>query len=1764
MTVKDIASLLVMHDKDGNVVDHVGNLSFKYAVRARSLTRWNTPAAVGNPQVATQPFKGTYLLSDDDSGIGHGVSGNGVGPNYPIASASLSTTDYARFRLSGTIGTIAAGSTPRVVGAIVSQNAETGAVADYFRGDNVISQIDIPIDYTQIGANVWHHPMHTMSAVTVSTTTGLSYLTYTNATAWDNAYVAAGCQSIVRIETGADAGFYFVHLNDFTNNRLYLRCLNGTMFSALATASGIVCSVGPGRRAWFNEAGVLQLSLGTVSTGGRYHPRKDDPYLRGSFIVRIVIDKSGSTEAAVGTEQQGSYHFNLIPWSHGDGALSGSFPDAGADLGIATHTAASQANPAWFQFFQGGVNGICLDWINQRVWFGYTNASNQSGIAYWKYKTSEGFREIANYLGTAAQATFVTPSIVLAAGDIIVDCSMGSQTGSAKNWCYITIAHASGGNAGVVVIKEDLTVLQYRIADGFPNAVVGAARMDSSRARLGTAGDFVSTAGAGGNCSSASGAFTTADVGRVIKITGATNDNGTYLIATRASSTAITVTTLAGAGVTFTGGTGGTFEIGDRLYFFFNNTTTGAGKINYMESMAPGTFLTRTVTMTNGANVATRVAGTAGLKFGQTPSASVDPANGNVYWLSTDTQLQINKYDVAANTTSMLTVANIQSPSGGSPSNPGTPTAFTCIHVNSKFDDIWVGSDQGFIKLQKSNFSGASYKRYFGTETTTYVNPTGFPRSTGGYTSFANSNYVRALIERPDGRMGAQLGNAASTTVDRVAYSQEADNWVLKVTGSWGPGSAEVFREVIDPYGTSLYVYPGATAGTRMGLINYEVEYQWDNANTKWIPLEVIQKGMPNKSVSDTTNTGCKSKPIHSALADLLFGVQIKFNRQGGATPPNSEFLGRGGQSRVTASDGATTSASATFTGSGFAAGDVGKLLRIESGADVNTYKITVFTNSSTVTLANLNGTAFSASATAGTLTYTVWDLGTPGTTAGPENVTFSIADGVAIDNVQDITGMSFEHFNFKSRNYENTEGRKFCVENPLAVPGSTSTGVYWETYPVSAAQYDAATSHHRALPGAELTNGRQVLDWIIDKQLDGTAQKALMDSSPANATVWHGLLASTTLGWSVMVDFGKDVEVGYVQWRTAQISTNSPNGYGYTATNNGLIGNIYKALNAGGTPVATSAVRTSGTANLNLTLNNTTITVTSGDFLGTAGTTGSNGVTTAGGNTFVAAAATFVTADFMKVLKVTSGGDTGSYRIIAVSPDGSTVTIRNLDQTAKAWTGSASSIGYTVYDAVREEDLIATPSIGSPTHRLCVERLLTTTTAQVRTPPSATVTATNWQCGKPTWEPVKRISTNTEAVPPDVAANNTWVSAYGREQATQGDGKVYADLTDLLSSQRTGRWWKISAMPRFGATSGSCQHYLSTLEFYDVTGARLGTSKYLWTDQALQNADFFYSSLNRVDFIQAADDAGTSYGGLNGVAALGGANGDTITLSGGNKFMGFQIDKDAETTGSVTVGGNSLTCATSNFPAGASIGRFVRITSGVNAGYYRIASRVSATQITVTTINGAAVSWAGTDAAVVFSVHEGINAGGTYPDKIVFLSDMREYTIATINDALTTITINETLQLPRTNQTWEIRRSAYDTSSVTTEPSKVARLTRPGSTYPIQSGDICHDSRGAHRFFTEDIGMGQLRVSGQTSAGSATFTGGGFTSDDIGRLLYIASGADKGIYEIATRSSSTTITVKNHYTGGAVTFTGVAGLNYQIFGDRRFRIVKYVTGLRA
>ena len=1775
MSTKEILGFLsVIPDKTTEKVEvQAGNVFFKSVARRRAIYFWDNNTN-SNGTVGLQPWKMASLMADDDETVGHTVIGiaakNTAYPVYP-PSGTLNTLDYKKFRTTALTTTIANTLIPRVIGSVGAVD-QTGLTNSAFQaGDYLMSLNDVPLEYTQIGT-VYQHPLHDGGS-DISTATGASYVTFANNHYLDQVHSEAHANNTLVIGSGADAGTYFIRFIDFTNNRAYLTNLDGSLFVGQATASSLPWYTGPGRRAYFNEVSILQLSSGLVVTGGTFRPGA----ARNSFILKVVFTKTGSDASAAGTEQQGRYYVTLKPYTHGSGLSAlGTVADGldTARLGDMSIGMIGGTVPRNFNFFEGGAVGV-LDEPNQRFWFGYTTGTNESGIGYWRWKTNEGCREIANYLGTGAHKTFVTPSLVLAAEDIIRDLRIGPA-----GVVYVSIAHASGGNGGVALIKPDKTTLQYNTGSLIAAAAsqVAGTVLDSTRARVGTAAD-ASTDGAD-NITSASGAFTNSDVGRAIKLTGVGADSGTYKIDAVGSPTSVKISTLAGGSVTFTSQSGGSFEIGERLYLFFNNSTTGAGKINYMESLAHGTFLTRTVSMTNGANcnVANRK--------GENSKIDIDPATGDIYWLSNDGQQQINKYEVLTNTHTFRTIANVQSPAGGT-GTIGTITAFTAVMVNPKFDEIWIGTDQGQVKLVKSDFAGSNYKRYFGDNNATYANPAGFLRPQGGLASA--EYYVRNFSLHPDGRVTSWLqGASGGYAPHEASYSRESDLWNFK--DIWNFYDAGQYTTVgnffFDSIGNFLTLYPrGSFSGNAQEVFmfgNVEVQYQWDNTNSKWIPLEVYNGALPNKSATDTISPGCRTKPIHAALEDVLYGVKIGFTKQGGATPPNNEFLGRAGQTSLTLTDGATNG-STTFTGSGFVSGDVGRLLRVENSttpADIGVYKITVFNSSTSLTLTNLNGGTF-APGTASGVQYTIWSLGTPGSNAGPETATVLLADGFGKDNTQDISGITYETFNFKTIIQEDVEATKFCVPNPIGAPGGTGMKVYYDFFPrvgtAVLASHNLQTTQIRALPGAEWVgggfDGGKLVDGFVDASMNNAGARGSMSSSPSDANIWYGTVAgaygflqpvSSNLGNCPMVDLGADAEVGYVIVRGDPVSAGNP--LTYTDVTHGLKATLYKA-NGPTAPVASATSRTSGTTNLGLTLNDTTITTT-GDFLG-AITTGplSNGAAVSTQSTFTAPTSTFVQGDVGKILKITALGDVGSYRIVAVDVTGAIATITNLDQTAKAWSSSISGITYEVRDGVREEDVICVPSIAAPTQRLCIERLLTPTTAQVRVPPHTTDTTQSWQCAIPTWDKVKRVSYSTEAVPPDVKNNKTWVCEDGREQNDPSDFKIYMDLTDLTVAQRTGRWWQIQMMPR-GTNAISGDWNYCTFEFYTSTGARLGVSQYTFSDNSLQNADFLSQHINRADFIQGSYLA-TGISGFNGVADLGGANGDTVTLpSGTNKFVGYQVRRPFG-DGVCTAGLGGLLASASAVFVSSDNGRFLQIAAGANAGIYRISNVTNPTNVVLSLPSGtAAPSFTGTSGEV-FTIFEGISAGGSSPDKLVFLDDLtREYSINSINDALTSITILEARQPVMTGKQWEIRRPAFDTASSTTDSTKLARLVRPQTTYPLQPGDFAHDSRGALRFWADDIGTGNSRSDGAVTGGNGVFTGSGFCKDDEGRLLYITTGvtANKGVWRILTYTSPTSVTVVNAYTGAAVVFSADAAADkvYKIYGDRRFKITKHVTTLRA
>lgn len=2038
MSVKEIKGLMTILPDVGNgnqsngEIIQAGNVAFRNRTLQRTLYFWDNNSSSNQVYIALYPWKQGGMLEDADINVGHSMFWSGITSFYPwggpswSVDGSLSSFDYGRFRSTGTVSTITAANMPRVIGGIGAMDGLANAVNESWGRDSLVSASDLPADYTQIGT-VYAHPMFLAStsspSSTLTTAVGLPYVTFVDAQIWDQVYTSPARMNVVRIASGADAGCYFVQNVDYTNNRLYLRNLDGSTFvgQAAATIAATDCYFGPGRIAYFNETSIIPFSTGLMVPSGRYipglYPGTTQP-LRTSFICRVKVEKTGSTEVAAAAEQQGSYTFTMKPWTHGSYDTSNGYEYALTRP--STNEGGSGNFINWtFPFSAsggGGSNALLLDEVNQRVWIAHTNDANNSLLGHWRWRTLESPREVANYLGTAGHASFLTPTPALAVGDRILGGALDS-----KQWAHFAVFHSTAGNGGVIIIKPDLTTLQYSetapsgtgdtiggtapnmtltdsgaffvvgqvgqsitisgattganngtfvitgytsptqityqnrsgIAEAFtgtwtvlgvPDSRVAGIVADKTRTRVGNStstngSDLVTTT---------TGAFTTADEGRVIKLTGLGVDSGLYKIkAPVTPGNSVNVTTLADAVVTFTSQSGGSFEIGDRMYMFYANTTNGLNKINYMEHLAPGTFLTRTFSSTAGLGADCN---TQNL-HGENQKISIDPANGNVYWLSKDTTQQINKYDVATNahTAIPITSTGLLSPAGqvlvggtaATSVNPQTPTYFNAILVNSKFDDIWVGTDAGIFRIVKSTFATTSIKRYWGADQTpyyggtalttntgngasgiagtaptmtlntstslfvasdvgkyivitgasstgnngyfpitafnsstsiTYTNASGvaqsgyvgtayvvasiFQRSNGNFAGAGNTNIVRNFWEHPDGKTQVGLFAGATNQTDFGYYCHESDafSYRASVYGSQSGGNTSR-NKVFDSLGWFMdFQYNAWNAGYRVFLGAVDVQYQW--TGSAWIPLEVALNGTPNKSLADTTNPLCAARPIHSTAEDLMYGVKIQFNRQGGATPANNEFLGRMGQTRVTASDGATIATSNVFNGSGFVAGDTGRLLRIESGTSAGVYKAT-FVNSGQLTLKTMAGATFSALNTAGTLTYTVWDFGAAGSNAGPEDMCFILADGVSKDNTQDISGFTYETFHFKTRLHENDEARKFCVENPLAAPGALATKVYWENYPRQTRQYDAAITHHRALPAAEHPNGRQVVDGVTAKLLDGTVGKATIYSNTGSTTDWSGITAdSRTLGWSLMVDFGADVQVGHaiIRMRTGSGESRLMS----TNTNSGMRAAVYKATDAGGTPAGaltktgvgngttglvfatptmtlnsstsqfvvgdvgkyivitgaslaanngtflitaynsatsvswtnasgaaqagyagtwyvtpTANVRTSGTTNFNCTANtvNTLALGSAGTFLGpTTLTPGTPAVGQIGSGFSTLTDTTnspFLASHVGQILTITGLGgpvsELGSYRIMSVTSS-SVIVIRNLDQTAKTWGLSNSTVTYYISDGVREEDMIV---VANGSHLLCVERLLTTNTLQLRTPPNGTISSQSWICVKPTWDLVKKVSYMPDAQPPDVANNGTWISSDGLELNYRGDIKMMTDFNDLSAAQRTGRYWKFAAMPRFDSDASRADHWLADWEFYDTSGKRIATSNYTLVDQSRPDiqADFFFTHLNRFDFIQSANDALTGVASKNGNANLSDA---TITLTtGGNKFLGFQIGPTFS-DGNPVNGSNVFNSLGSAFPASATAGRFLWIQDGTNAGYYRILARTSATQLTVLPPSGVGSTvFSPSETGRVFSIHEGINVGGSYPDKFVFLSDGKEFSLATINDALTSITINETGQPARTNGAWEIRRPGYGTSSATTDATKTARIV--SGTFPVQSGDMFQDSRGCLRLFAEDIGTGFQRADGVVTVGTGNITGSGFTQDDVGRLLYIISGTatqtNNGIYEISAVSGAVA-TVKSHYTGLAVSFAiGDAGpVTYQVYGDRRYRLTRLVVGLKA
>jgi hypothetical protein len=182
------------------------------------------------------------------------------------------------------------------------------------------------------------------------------------------------------------------------------------------------------------------------------------------------------------------------------------------------------------------------------------------------------------------------------------------------------------------------------------------------------------------------------------------------------------------------------------------------------------------------------------------------------------------------------------------------------------------------------------------------------------------------------------------------------------------------------------------------------------------------------------------------------------------------------------------------------------------------------------------------------------------------------------------------------------------------------------------------------------------------------------------------------------------------------------------------------------------------------------------------------------------------------------------------------------------------------------------------------------------------------------------------------------------------------------------------------------------------------------------------------------------------------------------------------------------------------------------------------------------------------------------------------EYQISSINNALTTITLVSGPSAAISNQPWEIRRRASNLYSTAQWDIGWAGCT--SGTYALSTGDVHVDSSGHFRTAFVDqtaystslaTAVFSPKADGATTISTGTFTGSDFCPDDVGRVLVIQSGADKGNYKISVYTSASQVTVVNLYTGAAVSFSANASsLSYIIKGDRRLRVSRYTAVVRA
>lgn len=1676
---------------------------------------------------------------------------------YDANSVLLGLYDYRRIRRTATAWAWGKANPRQAVGAILLNRGNTT------NAPGTVAAVDIPVRGIGIP---WLHPAITggTCSIGIGGVGGASYVhTFASQNGALLAYTFTGhnANCYVRINSGPDAGLYRARTFDgiASPNRIYLSNLDGTHFVAAGgVQTGVSVTVFARVLPYFNEStgGVIPQSQGPVSFAGSFDPGEN----RTSYMFRLYYEKSGSPNPAGGAHLKGSYWFAVRPYVYGGAnvttiAADGDRGDLAASaIGLQGGGLAAGSMSAGFV---GGCPGMVLDRTNQRLW-GLTDNGTLSSLWWWLYKTPECLHEAWSNSGT--------PNDPIAALTGLTGRMRGIDIDTDGN---VYAALGGSASAGIYKITPALAVTRwlYSSLAGATNAVNGV-KIDKTRNRSTAAGTVSTAAGTGiQTVTVTGGAFTQADVGRAITLSGGSADNGTYKIAAYVSATQVTVSTLAGGNVTFTGtSNSGAMKIGDRIYIFWNDALAWAGsttsniKLAYMETEAFGTILQTADCAVTASTGRTLYDGHATWR-GNAPPAAIDPGTGNLFWVSSDTAQRINRFNVTSRTVSQKTVAGFTEPADASV--VAEPTVCYGIGVNphASFREVWLATDVGIIRFSPDHadlstlttgayayaLASNQYRRYVGDgSSTAYTQPANYARPAGCITSVVGA--FGGVFFGLDGKV--YLTHALENGI--VQYQRDLDFFTRASwqTGTAYPGSSSAAQGVLaTPYGEVVVMVPSVTASVCITIGSMLTDYQWITG--AWTAKEFIRGVIPDA----TSQPEGLCKDLHTTTDDLLFGVKVAFST--GIGTDAVQAIGRMSQKQAVQTDGSWSGGN--FKGSNFTAADVGRLLRVESGANPGIYRVTAYVDAFTITVQTLARGAF-APANSSPNNYTLWDLGT--SAAGAEVCTCLAANGIAPDNTQDVNEITTEFYFAKTVLSDQVEAIKVALAG-LPPAGSAGVTAYWDSFPAGVNNVSPGIPGGLALSANTVSLKEQVLGYVIGAPAqEGTADRG----SVLGPVSMGGVDVDTGAGMAFTVDFGTDVEVGAVVARlkagaadATSLLNNDTTGTG------GSLANLHRASAAGGAPVASTTVThrrggLTGASGLSVPLTQPpTATLATGNFLDTASVTYSDGQTTQGGNTITSAAGRF-TGLTGAVVQLTSGSDLGYYRITSVDGTGAIATIRNLAQTAKAWAASATGLSFVIYaNAAREEDILL-----SGTHRTTIEMLTSATTARLRTYASNALSNAAWEVLTPTWSLVKRCEHSVMDSPPDVVNNGTYTTTDACEDnVTLGTAKYVFDLADLGAAQRTGRYWKFTASGRF-LTAMATQTYLMGVDFYDTAGKRLLANSSNYVDTVASEPEFLACHITRLDWIQALYAASALVPGVNATATIGGATGAAVTLAGSVAFTPLRVALGATMTADA---GNTFTITGADRPfTAADVGRIIQSLAGSNIGFYRIVS-VTPTTASVALMDGTTPVLTLDATPRAWSLHEGILAGASSYDYIN-LGAYGEFSIAAVSNDLKTITLNDPTYLSVSGLTWEIRRRASPVAWAASggtgvDATKVARLVYSHMEAPRQPGDVSQDHKGALLFHPLDVGTALQQTGGSTGAGTGTFTGAGFSPDDVGRLLLITGATDTGPYRISAYTNSTTITVVNPRTGAAVSFTGAVGLTYKVVGEKRFRISRYATMLR-